>query len=103
MISTKGAASLRQYWVLAALAIVHAAIVLAVWYAFMYADRYLIPAPLWLALVWLWLAWVLALAIHPARSAWLFVLSTAIGALMLAPCISTAYSFTSWAFWGLAP
>ena len=93
----------RQYKVFAALAIAHATLALSLWLVAIYADAHVLPGRTWLALVWLWLLWPLTLALHPGRSLPRFVIPTLLGALFLAPCIPTAYTFTSWAVLGFAP
>jgi hypothetical protein len=92
-----------QYKILAGLAIAHAALVLLLWLGEFYADVHILSGRIWLALVWLWLLWPLALALHPSRSLPRFAVPTVLGAVALAPCIPTAYAFTSWAVFGFAP
>jgi uncharacterized membrane protein YGL010W len=93
----------RQYKILGALAVAHAALVLLLWLAVFYAEIDVLSGRAWLALVWLWLLWPLALAFHPRRSLKRFVVPTIVGVAVLAPCIPTAYTFTSWAVFGFAP
>jgi len=93
----------RQYKILGTLAIAHAALVLLVWLAVFYAELDVLSGRIWLALVWLWLFWPLALAFHPRRSLQRFVVPTILGVVFLAPCIPTAYTFTAWAVFGFAP
>ena len=88
---------------LAVSAVVHAAVVLAIWLAQFAGDLYVIPARWWLGLAWLWIVWPVLLVLHPARTTKRVLVPLAIGVVLLLPCASTIFTFTVWAVEGFAP
>ena len=83
--------------------VAHAVLLLCLWSIVVFADTHVVPARLWLALAWLWLAWPIALALHPARTARRLVATLLIGLVILLPCVQTIYVLTSWSITGFAP
>ena len=78
-------------------------VVLAVWVALFIADRNLVPVKIWLALFWLWFVWPAALLLSPGHSFRQAAMPIAVGAAILAPCVSVIYTFSVWAIQGFAP
>ena len=85
---------------LALLAICHASVVLLLWVGVFNADLQLISERSWLILAWLWLAWPLLLALHPARSLRRVSVPLIIGTVLLIPCAPTMFALTVWAIGG---
>ena len=94
----------RTFRLLVALCIVHALIVLALWAAtFLAGFKPLLPASVWVAFAWLWLAWPAAIMLHPSRSPLRVLLPALVGVVLLAPCAPTIFAFTVWWLIGFAP
>jgi hypothetical protein len=93
----------RQYQTLAALAVVHAVLVLVLWLSAIQADVVAVSGRVWLFLTWLWLAWLPVLFLHPGRTRLRFIVPATLSLVALVPCIPTAYTFTVWAVGGFAP
>jgi hypothetical protein len=85
------------------LSIAHAAMVLVDWWGVHYAHFSIFFGRTWLVLAWLWLAWPLILGLHPVRSVSLALVPSAIGGLLLAPCVPTIFALTIWSVRGFAP
>lgn len=83
--------------------IAHALVALTVGLVAVVADVYVMPARVWLVVVWLWLVWPLSLALHPERSLKRVAVPSLIGLAILAPCIPMAFAFTAWSIEGFAP
>jgi len=81
----------------------HAALVTVLWWFMIYADQKLIPVRLWFALGWAWIIWPIGMVIAWSRASRLTVASTVAGAAVIAPAVSTIYSFTVWLVGGFAP
>jgi hypothetical protein len=96
-------ASSSTFRALAALAIVHALLVALMWAGEFYFDVTILPGRWWLPLAWLWLAWPVVLLIHPDRSPLRVFVPCSIGLALLAPCLSTRWTFTVWTIGGFAP
>lgn len=88
---------------LAVVAIVHALLVALLWVGEFYFDVTVLPARVWLVLAWSWLIWPVALLLHPDRSPLRVFVPCLIGIALLAPCLSTVWTFTVWAIGGFAP
>ena len=83
--------------------LVHAGVVLVLWYVAMYRYIQVVPAGWWLALFWAWLLWVVALLCHPRAALRSAVPLLIGGSVLLSPAVPTAWSFTSWLLAGFAP
>jgi hypothetical protein len=92
-----------SYRTLAAIVIAHASLVFLLWAAAFYFNFAVVSARVWLVFSWLWLIWPLVLLAHPSRSASRVLMPSFIGLGLLAPCLSTIWSFTVWAIAGFAP
>jgi len=91
------------YRTLAAISIVHAVLILLLWVGMFKFDFDAVPGRAWLILFLLWLIWPLVLLLHPERSAVRVLVPCLVGIALLAPCLSTAWTFTVWAIGGFAP
>jgi len=101
--SVTHAAPSSTFRALAAAAIVHAFVVALLWVGEFYFDISILPGRFWLVLAWLWLIWPVVLLLHPDRSPKRVFVPCLVGLALLAPCLSTVWSFTAWAFGGFAP
>ncbi len=88
---------------LAAGAVVHAALIAVLWGGEVYLDISVIPGRAWLIFSWLWHVWPVVLLLHPERSLLRVLVPSLIGLGLLAPCLTTIWSFTAWAVGGFAP
>jgi hypothetical protein len=93
----------KSYWFVAIVTVGYALAVLALWAGALYADLYPISGRAWTLVAWVWLLWPMVLIIHPARSLLRVALPSAIGLLILAPCIPVLFAYTAWSFQGVAP
>ena len=101
--SVTRAAPSSTYRALATAAIVHALLVVLLWVGQFYFDVSILPGRVWLVLAWSWLIWPVVLLLHPDRSPMRVFMPCLVGLALLAPCLSTVWSFTAWAFGGFAP
>ena len=90
------------YRVLAVVAVFHAALIVLIWLGAFYFDLAVVSSRAWMVFSWLWLIWPLVLLLHPDRSPLRILVPCLIGIAMLAPCLSTLWSFTIWAIGGFA-
>ena len=88
---------------IAGIAVAHALLGLATWFVTFHVQTPLIQARHWLILVWLWLLWLPVLALHPGRTLRGVLVPLGIGLLVLAPCVPTLFTFTTWSIRGFAP
>jgi hypothetical protein len=83
--------------------VLHAALIALLWVGDFYFEVWEMPGRVWLLLSWLWLAWPILLLLHPGRSPIRVLLPTFVGLALLAPCLTTIWSFTVWSIGGFAP
>ena len=88
---------------LAAASVVHALVVALLWAGKFHFDIPIVPARAWLGLAWGWLIWPVVLLLHRDRSPFRVLVPSLIGVALLGPCLSTVWSFTTWALGGFAP
>ena len=101
--SVRSTAPSSPFRTLAVVAIVHALLVALSWAGEFYFDLTILPGRVWLVLAWLWLTWPLVLLLHPDRSPMRVFVPCLISFALLAPCLSTVWTFTVWAIGGFAP
>ena len=83
--------------------VVHALGVLLIWALVVFAERQLISTRWWLAIAWLWLAWWIPLAFHPAGNPKRVGATILTGFVILLPCLYTVYVVTYFLFTGQKP
>ena len=85
-------------------ALIHALLILGWWYAAIWKDFDipLVNGRIWLVGAWAWIAWPIY-ALLRRRLTRLSVAGLVLGAAVIAPTVSTIYSFSAWAIGGFAP
>ena len=84
-------------------AIVHATLVAAWWWAAIYADIDIpVGGRVWLPFALAWVLWPIyaAAKYRAARGIWAALI---VGAVLIAPTVSTIYAFSVWSIGGFAP
>jgi hypothetical protein len=91
------------YLALAAMGVIHALIVLAIWAATFLGHLDAISGKVWVGFAWLWLIWPVMLLLYPERTILRVIVPVTISAALLAPCVPVLFTFTVWAVQGFAP
>jgi hypothetical protein len=100
--TVSGLAPRGSYGSVVALLIAHALLVLLVWVGWFYFNVGVVSARTWVTLCWLWLIWPMLLMLLPGRTARRVFVPLLIGIALLAPCLSTLWSFAVWTLGGFA-
>jgi hypothetical protein len=79
-------------------ALIHAALITAMWAAAMYGDVRVLSGPVWVLVAWAWLVWPAILITSHAYASRLATAAVAIGALVIVPTTPEIYTFTWWSF-----
>ena len=94
--------TLYSPWAIVA-CLLHAAIASGIWVLMFMFDVDILSGKAWMVLTLVWVVWVGAPIISPKAIKMRWTLTIAAGLLLLAPTISTLYTFIIWGIWGFAP